>query len=283
MSNDGKIKPWMWREAVRNSPKSVSSPTRLLLLVLADFLDYDDIASGTFVGVEKLIAQTGLSNRAVSNHLEHARRAGLLAISGRESDEWRTRKRTVDRNGRFAVTRYCPRFPEWAQSRLRERLEEAKSRGANNIPRDPGSRGPRERGSRGPREPDGANHVNQDHATYITTNIDSTDSAKGALTRANDLKSNLEKREAEPNPVIARGLSELAHSLRDPAAAKRTAASIDSSRLRSRPVVIQKTNPYWQAWIEYHTRMGRDDLAREAQDSGKMTVASLCPPVGLCG
>lgn len=280
MRNSEKIKPWMWREAIRHAPKSVSSSTRLLLFVISDFLDYDDIATGTFVGVKKLATQAGLSNRAVSNHLEHARLAGLIAISGMEGDDWSQRKPVVDRNGRFAVNRYYPRFPEWAQSRLTERLDDAKNHGIDNQPRERGSRGPREPReprSRGPREPRCENRVNHDHATYTTTNIGSTDSAKGALTRVNDSKCDLEKKSVGPNPAIGRGLSEVVQSLKGTPETKRTAASINSSRMRGRPVVIRQTNPSWSAWIEHLKREDRDDLVCEARDNGCLKVPSLWP------
>lgn len=246
MADDTKIEPWMWREAVRLAPASVKPTTRLVLLVLADHLTYGDISDGTNVGVEKLQCQTGLSNTAISTHLENARLAGLLRISGRDDDDWRRRRRSTRDDGTFLGNHYYPTFPEWAQTRLRQRLDEKAARKINRQPHEPPSRGPaipHEPPSRGPRERGARNHVKEVHATYIST--DRVTRPNGAQERASDLKmKNVSERVVGNQP---------AHRLL--------------------PSDIQ-----WDHWMAYFEKVGRKGESYSAVARGYLIVPKKWPP-----
>lgn len=148
---------WTWRDAVRQA--DVPPLTKLVCYSIANYLT--DLGRGCFPGVETLIADTGLSNRSVATHVQHAVDAGLLVVERRRAG-----------NGQVLLTHYLPRFPDNAElardPAAMQQPHDEENDGERHVkdvhvaepePCEGGSRGPREPGAQ-PREPDDISHVN---------------------------------------------------------------------------------------------------------------------------
>ena len=92
-----RIPVWTWRDAVRRTP--IAPLTKLVCYSLANYLS--DAGRTAAPTIEMLIEDTGLSNRSIATHLQHAVGIGLLAI-----------KRRTARDGRYLRNVYLPRFPD---------------------------------------------------------------------------------------------------------------------------------------------------------------------------
>jgi hypothetical protein len=91
------IPVWTWRDAIR---KSGAPPlTKLICLCIANYVS--DVGKGAFPSVRALMADSSMSNRSVSTHIQSAIDAGLLEL-----------EREAGKAGRFGRTVYYPRFPD---------------------------------------------------------------------------------------------------------------------------------------------------------------------------
>lgn len=88
---------WTWRQAIRTS--KAPPATKLLCYTIALYVN--DLGEGAWPSVKTLMADTGMSNKSVTTHLQHAVEAGLLFIT-----------REVGKDGRLKRYTYFPRFPD---------------------------------------------------------------------------------------------------------------------------------------------------------------------------
>lgn len=97
-SGDGgvQVPVWTWRDAIRQT--AVPPLTKLVCYSIANYVA--DVGKGCFPGVDTLMADTGLSNRSIATHIEHAREANLLDV-----------QRSRGPSGQHRRTVYLPRFP----------------------------------------------------------------------------------------------------------------------------------------------------------------------------
>src|SRR5690554_1424273 len=94
-----RVPVWTWRDAVRKA--SVPPLTKLVCWGIANYLS--DVGEGCFPTIKMLMADTGLSNKSLTVHVQRAVEYGLLEV---------TRERGPD--GRVRRTIYHPRFPDEA-------------------------------------------------------------------------------------------------------------------------------------------------------------------------
>lgn len=91
-----RIPVWSWRDAIRQAP--IPPLTKLVCYSLANYLS--DAGEGCYPSIERLMDDTGLSNKSLSTHLANAVEAGLVHI-----------ERDARSGGRLGRNRYLPQFP----------------------------------------------------------------------------------------------------------------------------------------------------------------------------
>lgn len=157
------IPVWCWRDAIRRS--SAPPSARHVCHALSIYLS--DAGTGCWPSVKALMADTGLSNRAVATNLRIAVEHGLLAIERRKGTD-----------GRHQRTVYLPRFPDDVDlARTPAPMHEAgpgeeSSRGTVQVkkahvakPREESSRGPREHFDRSPGEDSSRRTIHRELST----------------------------------------------------------------------------------------------------------------------
>lgn len=97
MSNETKVPVWSWRDAVRKA--DVPTLTKALCWALANYMS--DAGEACWPSMEALQADTGMSERSITTHLGHAKRAQLLDA-----------KRARDARGYLGPYKFHPRFPD---------------------------------------------------------------------------------------------------------------------------------------------------------------------------
>lgn len=78
---------WSWRQAILRS--EMQATTRHVLLTIACYMN--DMGEGAYPSVEQLVSATGLSKRAVIEHIKRAADAGFLSVSqhGYRGQRWK--------------------------------------------------------------------------------------------------------------------------------------------------------------------------------------------------
>lgn len=113
-----KMPVWTWRDAIRQA--SVPPLTKLVLYSIANYLS--DVGAGCFPGGECLVADSGMSQRSVTTHLQIAADAGLLVIEKRRSQ-----------GGQHLRNHYLPKFPDVAELARRPATELADMQPTHNT------------------------------------------------------------------------------------------------------------------------------------------------------